>query len=123
MTQPNSINVQSALVLARCVTDGAGAITTSIPQQGVGATSWTFTGATPANGEVRLNLASALPVNAAGDAIGIFTAVAASTLGLTVEVAIVGTTQLQVTVTDAAGSAVNLSTTAVTIQLVGGTPA
>lgn len=123
MTTPNSINTQSALVLARCATDGAGAITTAIPQQGVAATSWTFTGATPANGEIRLNLASALPVNAAGDSIGIFTAVAASTIGLIVEVAIVATTTLQVTVTDAAGSAVNLSTTAVTINLIGGTPA
>ena len=124
MTTPNSINTQSALVLARCATDGAGAITTPIPQQGVAATSWTFTGATPANGEIRLNLASAMPVTAAGVQIGIFLATAndAST-GLIVRVNEVSATQLQCTVTDETGSAVDLTTTAVDIRLVGGTPA
>ena len=123
MTTPQSLNRQSSLVLARCATDGAGAITTPLPQQGVAASSWTFTGATPANGEIRLNLASPMPT-VGGIAIGIFLATAndAST-GLICRVNEISATQLQVTVTDETGSAVNLSTTAVDLRLVGGTPA
>ena len=123
MRTENALNTQSSLVLARCATDGAGAITTPIPQQGVAATSWTFTGATPANGEIRLNLDATLPT-VGGLAVGIFLATAndAST-GLICRVNEVSSSQLQVTVTDETGSAVNLSTTAVDIRLVGGTPA
>ena len=122
MTTPNSINVQSSLVLARCATDGAGGILTPIPQQGVSGTGWTFTGATPATGQIRLNLASQMPA-VGGVTVGMFLATANNASnGLICRVNEVSATQIQVTVTDETGGAVNLSTTAVDIRVIGGTP-
>ena len=113
-----SLQPQSRLITAGCQTDGAGGITIPDGQQGVGANGgWTFTGVTPASGEILLQLDAASDEDRT-----LFTVVAQSaTAPLAVQKSYNATTgALTMTIySDFGTTAVNLSTTAVDIQVIG----
>ena len=127
MSFPNSTNnPQPLLTGARCLTDGAGGISTLIPQQNVGDPSWSFDGADPTSGQIILNLAQRLAATAEGTLIGIYiaTAVESGDAGpspVPARVQQSSDTTLLVTVGEA-GAEVDLSTTAVDITVIGLVP-
>ena len=127
MSFPNSTqNPQPLLFAARCVTSGTGTIATPIPQQNVGAVSWTFDGVDPTQGQIRLNLAQRLPTTDDGAIIGIFVVNAsqssdAGTNPVPVRVQQTTDTVLLITV-GTVGGLFDLSTDIVEISLIGLVP-
>lgn len=106
---------QRILVAGGCQTDGAGGITIPEGQQGVGANGgWTFTGVTPASGEIRCVLAA----ESLEDRTVIQATAQGAAIPYTVLSSYAGDGNVDLTVFAQDGTTpINLSTTAVSITL------